>query len=75
MNFFSNSIHTIKDETSRGLIWYNICQMAKLGYMRLDDYVNLVVSKLFSESLEMVLDKLLRYLLSFLKGFVNDGDK
>ena len=28
-----------------------------------------------SESLEMVVDKLLRYLLSFLKGFLNDEDK
>ena len=50
MNFFINNIDKIKNDTTRGLIWYNISQMVKLGYMRVDEYVNLVINKLFDES-------------------------
>ena len=43
LNFYVSSIDVIKNETSRGLMWYNISQMVKLGYLRLDDYVHLVL--------------------------------
>jgi hypothetical protein len=70
LRFFLENILKIEDDDTRALIWFNINQMVRRGLIRLDDYVDFVVGNLFDEPMDVVLNKMLMYLLNFLDGFV-----
>lgn len=70
LQFFMGNVDKITDTYTRAQVWYNIAQMNKLAYLKLEDYISFLESKLLDEPVEFIVNQLLTELHGLMSHYI-----
>ena len=72
LQFFMENVNDITDIFTRAQVWYNIAQMNKHTFLKLEDYTVFLQNKLIPEPVEFIENQLLEELNGFMNHYLTN---